>query len=182
MNIPQSTGIAGTSSGSYESGSQLSGSQNYGSTTSNTYSPGAAATQQGGNDLLQALLTGGAGGQPPNMGITPEAYSRASDYFNENIATKMATQFGAGSPAIPAAEMRMLRDLSVEDSQMSWDNTFQLLDQISKIGYEPTGASTSGYDNRSQNSAEAGNYDSKNIDIGGILTGLFSGLGGGFFP
>lgn len=188
-----STGIASGSNQTVQSGSNQvdttqSGVQDQSSTTQNLYSPGAEELQGGANSLLQNLLTGGSGAMPSGMGITDAAYESAFRHFNQGAAHQLANQGGAGSPTLMYAQQQLAQDLAVQDSQMQWDNLFGVFDEIAKIAYEPTGSTTTGQSSVSQQGSEAGSYenmqegsyDSNSIDIGSILTGLFTGLGSGF--
>lgn len=189
INAPNQTTAAG--SGNYADQNQQTGTQAYNqgqqtaNVQTNTYAPGAAANQQAASDALQGVLTG-SGGPTENMGLGQAAYDTWNRNFNQTVAHQLAAQGGAGSPMIPLAQMQGLNDLAVADSQMQWQNMHGIFDDVAKVAYNPTGAvnqgaqQQAGTNTQQQSGNSNGNYNSVNADIGGVLTGLFTGLGGTF--
>lgn len=152
--------------------------QNGTATTTNQYSSGQVANQGAGNSLLQGILQGG---QPaPNMGLTQGAWDQANTNFQLTQAHQMANQFGQGSATIPIAQQQMNADLAARSSQMAWQNLQGVFNDVANIAYSPTGASTTNNQNQNSTGNQAATSDSSTTDIGSLLTGIFSSLGGGF--
>ena len=144
----------------------------------NQYTAGQQALQGQAGNFMSNILAGGS--VPQNFGMPQVVYDAAMANFNQYQAPKLASQFGAGSPAINASMQDLQLQLAGQASTAAMGNALDAFQQASSYAFNPVGQDTTGTSTTNTTGTSTGTKDAVNVYTGGLLGDVGYILGGGF--
>ena len=177
---PQNT-ATGQQMNQYTSGNSLTATGQSGTSQSsglneNQYTAPQQALQGQTSGTISGLLNGSQ--QPMAAGFSPAVWQAMLMNFNQDVAPKIAAQYGAGSPQVGGQLADLLLKATAQSSQQQWNNEQNLLGDAQSNAFTPVGNATGSAQTTGQTGSAYDSYQENTTPGGALLSTLANSAGG----